>query len=98
MKDIYSIIKAPVITEKTTMLSGAGKKARVAFWVEPSANKSDIKEAVEKIFSVKVIGVNTHKVPGKVRRMGKTAGKTSTRKKAYVTLREGDKIGLFEGA
>ncbi|MBI5559980.1 MAG: 50S ribosomal protein L23 [Deltaproteobacteria bacterium] len=96
MKDVYSIIKAPVVTEKATMLSGV--KNLVTFWVEPSANKRDIKEAVENIFNVKVTGVNTEKLPGKIKRMGKTAGKTSVRKKAYITLRQGDKIGIFEGA
>ncbi|MBI5598509.1 MAG: 50S ribosomal protein L23 [Deltaproteobacteria bacterium] len=96
MKDIYSIIKSPVITEKATMLMAAAN--RVAFWVDPAANKQDIKTAVEKIFSVKVVGVNTHRVPGKTRRMGRFEGKTCrVKKKAYITLKEGDKIGIFEG-
>jgi len=95
MKDIYSIIKAPIITEKATLLSTDGN--RFAFWVDRKANKGQIKEAVEKVFGVKVTGVNTQRVPGKMRRMGKSAGKTPTRKKAYVTLKEGDRIQLFEG-
>lgn len=94
MKDIYSIIKAPVITEKSTVKAAEGK---AIFWVDLDANKSDIKEAVEKIFNVKVLDVNTQRVPGKMKRMGKFVGQKSTRKKAYVTLKEGDKIELFEG-
>lgn len=95
MKDYYSIIKAPVITEKSTAKAAEGNT--VVFWVDLEANKGDIKEAVEKIFNVKVTDVNTNRVPGKVKRMGKYAGRRPTRKKAYVTLKEGDKIALFEG-
>lgn len=94
MKDIYSVIKAPVITEKSTMKASEGQ---AIFWVDLDANKNDIKQAVEKIFNVKVTGVNTQRVPGKIKRMGKYSGQKPTRKKAYVTLKEGDKIELFEG-
>jgi large subunit ribosomal protein L23 len=95
MKDAYSVIKSPVITEKSMAKTAEGNK--VVFWVEPSANKKDIKEAVEKAFNVKVITVNTHRVPGKIKRLGKFAGKRPTRKKAYITLKEGDRIEMFEG-
>lgn len=95
MKNHYSVIKSPVITEKSTALNATASK--VAFWVDLAANKKDIKEAVEAIFSVKVLSVNTERIPGKVKRMGKFAGRTSTRKRAYVSLKEGDKIQLFEG-
>lgn len=95
MKNYYSIIKAPVITEKSTAQTAIANK--VVFWVDLDAGKKDIKDAVEKVFNVKVLDVNTQRVPGKVKRMGKFAGKTSTRKKAYITLREGDKIEIFEG-
>lgn len=95
MKNHYSVIKSPVITEKSTALNATAGK--VAFWVDLAANKKDIKEAVEAIFSVKVLSVNTERIPGKVKRMGKFAGRTSTRKRAYVSLKEGDKIQLFEG-
>lgn len=95
MKDFYSIIKSPVITEKSTQKTATENK--VTFWVDLNANKKDIKEAVEKAFNVKVIAVNTGRVPGKIKRMGRFAGRTSTRKKAYVMLKEGDKIELFEG-
>ncbi len=90
----YSIIKSPVITEKSTAQSAEGK---VIFWVEATANKKEIKTAVEQAFNVKVTDVNTHRVPGKIKRMGKYAGRRPTRKKAYITIREGDKIEIFEG-
>ncbi len=95
MKDAYSVIKSPVITEKSMAKTAEGNK--VVFWVDPSANKKDIKEAVEKAFNVKVITVNTHRMPGKIKRLGKFSGKRPTRKKAYITLKEGDKIEMFEG-
>lgn len=95
MKNHHSILKSPVITEKSTMLTASGGK--VVFWVDTDANKKDVKEAVEKVFNVKVIGVNTERVAGKIKRMGKFAGRKPTRKKAYVTLRQGDKIEIFEG-
>lgn len=94
MRNIYAVIKGPVITEKSTLKTAENK---VTFWVDVEANKKDIKTAVEKIFNVKVLGVNTERLPGKVKRLGKYAGQRPTRKKAYVSLREGDKIELFEG-
>ncbi len=94
MKDVYQTIKSPVITEKSTLRNAEGK---VVFWVDLLANKKDIKEAVQKIFNVTVLGVNTQRVPGKIKRMGKYAGRKPTRKKAYITLKEGDKIEIFEG-
>lgn len=95
MKDIYSIVKSPVITEKATAQRTTDNK--VAFWVALDANKDEIRAAVEKLFKVKVVKVNTERTPGKYKRVGKYEGSTSTRKKAYVTLKEGDKIQLFEG-
>ena len=95
MKNSYSIIKAPLITEKSMAKSAEGNK--VVFWVDPVANKKDIKEAIETAFNVKVISVNTNRVPGKFKRVGKFSGQRPTRKKAYVTLAEGDKIEMFEG-
>jgi large subunit ribosomal protein L23 len=94
MKNHFEIIKAPVITEKSTAASAEGK---VVFWVELTATKQEIKEAVEKVFNVKVLGVNTERVAGKMKRMGKYQGQRPTRKKAYLKLREGDKIEIFEG-
>lgn len=98
MSDIYSVIKGPVITEKSAMM-GTEKQSKVVFWVDLKANKFDIKRAVEALFNVKVDKINTNRVPGKVKRMGRYAGRTSTRKKAYITLKEGENIeGLFGGA
>jgi len=94
MKNHYDVIKAPVITEKSTAANAQGK---VVFWVELTATKQDIKEAVEKVFNVKVLAINTERVAGKMKRMGKFQGQRPTRKKAYLTLREGDKIEIFEG-
>lgn len=97
MKEIYQILKEPVITEKST--AQRAESNTVAFWVDLKVNKNDIKEAVEKIFNVKVLDVNTMRVPGKTKRSGRLSkmSKGSTRKKAYITLKEGDKIPLFEG-
>ena len=93
--DHYNILKKPLITEKTTQMLEVGNW--VAFQVHPDANKIQIKEAVEKVFSVKVVKVNTLVVPGKYRRFGKTVGHTKSWKKAMLRLKVGDKIELFEG-
>ncbi len=95
MKDVYKVIKSPVVTEKSTGLGLVGNK--FAFWVDLKAGKGDIKEAVQKVFGVTVIGVQTMRVPGKNKRLGKTSGRTPVRKKAYVTLKEGDKIEALSG-
>jgi large subunit ribosomal protein L23 len=95
MSDVYTVLKGPVITEKSAML-GTDTKSTVAFWVDLKASKPEIKRAIEGLFKVKVDSINTNRMPGKVKRMGKHAGRTSTRKKAYVTLKEGESIeGLF---
>ncbi len=95
MKSYHAVIKSPVITEKSTAKLAEANQA--VFWVDPNANKTEIKEAVEKIFNVTVLSVNTQKVPGKIKRMGRYSGRRPTRKKAYVSLKEGDKIEIFEG-
>ncbi len=95
MSDLYGILKGPVITEKSAML-GTDKMSTVAFWVDLKATKPDIKRAIEGLFKVKVENINTNRMPGKVKRMGKHSSRTSTRKKAYITLKEGESIeGLF---
>ena len=91
----YSIIKSPVVTEKS--MTRLSENNQVVLWVDVNANKTQIKVAVEEAFEVKVEAVNTQKVPGKVKRMGRHAGRTPVRKKAYVTLKEGEKIEMFEG-
>ncbi|MBE9527797.1 MAG: 50S ribosomal protein L23 [Proteobacteria bacterium] len=91
----YSIIKSPVVTEKS--MTRLSENNQVVLWVDVRANKTQIKVAVQEAFEVKVEAVNTQKVPGKVKRMGRHAGRTPVRKKAYVTLKEGEKIEMFEG-
>ena len=90
----HQILVRPIITEKNTALNEVGK---YCFEVLQTANKIEIKRAVEDVFSVSVTGVNIIKVPGKMRRMGKTSGMTRTWKKAVVTLAEGERIDLFQG-
>ena len=91
MKDPYSIVKYPVITEKGTQL---GPQNKYLFSVDIKANKPEIKKAIEEIYKVKVIGVNTMKVRGKKRRVRFQEGKTPDWKKAIVTLAEGQRIEL----
>jgi len=85
----YRILQKPVITEKTTMLSGSGK---YVFHVHPDSNKSEISKAVESAFKVNVEAVNVVKVSGKKRRYGRTQGHTKAWKKAIVTLQPGERI------
>jgi large subunit ribosomal protein L23 len=90
----HQIIVRPLITEKNTNLMTLGK---YCFEVDRSANKTQIKDAVEEIFSVTVLKVHTLNVRGKQRRRGTHYGYTADWKKAIVTLAEGDRIELFEG-
>jgi large subunit ribosomal protein L23 len=87
MKNIYSVLQGPCLTEKAALLQeGNGK---VLFKVHPKANKIEVKKAVELMFNVKVKDVQTARIHGKKKRVGKTIGFTSDWKKAYVTLSEG---------
>ncbi|MDH7600831.1 MAG: 50S ribosomal protein L23 [Armatimonadota bacterium] len=95
MKDAYSIIKRPLITEKSMNLTAQGK---YAFEVDPDANKIEIARAVEEIFGVEVVKVNTINVKPKRKRLGRFEGTTGGMKKAYVTLKPGQRIQIFEGA
>ena len=90
MSSIYNIIKRPVITEKGLTLKENDRT--LCFEVADSASKQQIQEAVEQLFKVKVQAVRTMVVPGKMRRRGKYMGYRSDWKKAYVTLREGEKM------
>ena len=91
---LYEVLRRPLITEKNARLQAESK---YAFEVAEEANKSQIKQAVEKAFKVKVTAVNVMTVPGKTRRVGRREVLTQSRKKAIVTLKPGDKIELFEG-
>ena len=94
--DYTQVLLKPIISEKATLLRDEVNK--VAFYVNPRANKIEIQQAVEKAFKVKVINVNVvnRKVEAKMRH-GRAIGKISGYKKAYVTLVAGEKIDFFEG-
>jgi large subunit ribosomal protein L23 len=93
MKPLYEIIRKPLITEKANMLSEAANI--VAFEVSRTANKIEIKRAIEHAFNVKVKTVNTMLNRGKVKRVGHNFGQRSNWKKAYVTLEEGHSIDFY---
>lgn len=93
--DAFHIIKKPLVTEKSTALQEDGNW--LAFQVHPDANKIEIKAAVEKIFNVTVLQVNTLNVQGKTKRFGKNVGVSKGWKKAMLRLKDGDKIEMFEG-
>lgn len=95
MKPHHQLITGPIITEKTHMLKGAGNK--VSFRVNVNANKIEIRKAIEEMFKVKVLQVNTITVKGKQKRVGRTEGKRADWKKAIVTLAPGEKIPGLEG-
>ena len=94
--NIHDVIRGPLITEKSTSLKDA--KGTICFAVARAANKTEIRGAVEKLFGVKVASVRTAQVKGKLKRYGRFEGKRPDWKKAFVTLREGEKmIEFFEG-
>ena len=93
----HDIIISPAITEKGTVVSETSNQ--VVFRVRPDASKGAIRDAVEELFKVHVIKVRTLKLMGKTRRMGRSIGKRSDWKKAYVRLKDGEKLPEFlEGA
>jgi large subunit ribosomal protein L23 len=96
MKNIYSVLKKPLFTEKGAMIKEAHNKVLVE--VDGDANKMDIKRAIEEIFKVKVEKVATIKAHGKWKRYGKSIGKRPDRKKAVITLKQGEKLDFVEGA
>ena len=95
MAHITDVLKKPVLTEKTLLLQQTENK--YTFDVELTATKPEIKDAVEKMFNVKVERVNVMNVAAKTKRLGKYVGKTNRRRKAIVTLKEGYSIDLFGG-
>jgi len=90
------VLKAPVITEKSTLLKE--NRQTLAFKVLRDANKIEIRDAVENIFRVKVADVRTANFHGKKKRQGKYSGRRSDWKKAYVTLKKGEKMIEFSEA
>ena len=91
MNKKYDIIYAPIITEKTASLANENK---YAFKVSPKANKTEIKDAIEKLFNVKVKEIRTINVHPRKRRVGRYTGLTNRKKKAIVTLEQGQTINL----
>ncbi|MCJ7580355.1 MAG: 50S ribosomal protein L23 [Candidatus Aminicenantes bacterium] len=95
MKDPYKIILKPVITEKSTLMKERNRE--ICLEVAPRANKIEIKEAAEQLFNVKIERVRVMKQRGKMRRVGKSQGRTKDWKKAYLKIKDGEKmIEYFE--
>jgi large subunit ribosomal protein L23 len=108
MRDAQSVIKRPLLTEKSARLRETGGAAQahaegdayaqqVVFEVARDSNKIDIRRAVETLFKVAVTDVRTLIVRGKTKRVGKYSGRRPAWKKAFVTLKRGDNIEFFEG-
>lgn len=92
MKSPYDIILSTIVTERSTTQSEDAKHPRYTFVVAKDANKQEIKSAVERIFHVKVMAVNTLNVRGKLKRLRFNRGMQPSWKKAVVTIREGERI------
>ncbi len=88
--NLYEIINRPIITEKG--LAAKDEQRTLCFAVNPKANKTEIKEAVQQLFQVKVESVRTAKFDGKMRRRGRAVGYAPSWKKAYVKLKAGEKM------
>jgi large subunit ribosomal protein L23 len=96
MATLHRTVVRPIVTERTSASYQA--RGEYVFEVAPDASKPAIRQAIESLFGVKVTGVWTMNVRGKSRRVGRgAAGRRPNWKKAIVTLREGDKIEIFEG-
>jgi len=93
-KDMHSVLRRPMVTEKTTIQKEDDNQ--VVFRVRLDANKIQIREAVERLLEVKVTSVNTSIVRGKIKRMGRKFGKRPNWKKAVVTLAPGEDVEFFE--
>ncbi len=92
--DVHEVLERPIITEKSNDQMALGK---YTFRVALHATKPEIKRAVEEIFKVQVVSVQTMRVRGKLRRQGRTYGYRSDWKKAIVQLKDGQSIQIFEG-
>ena len=92
-RELLDIVKYPILTEKTIRLI---EQNQYSFAVDPKADKSFVKAAVEQLFGVKVVSVNTSLLPLKKRRVGKYIGKKARYKRAIVKLESEDSISLFE--
>lgn len=96
MRNLHTIIKKPLFTEKGAKLKEGENKVLVE--VEREANKLDIKMAIEEIFKVKVEKVATVTTRGKWKKYGRSVGKRPDRKKAIITIKKGEKLDFIEGA
>lgn len=94
--EMHRVLVQPLLTEKITGLRE--KTNTVGFVVHPEANRVQVKQAVETLLKVKVVKVNLMNVRGKVKRLGRFSGKRSDWKKAFVTLKEGEKLEMYESA
>jgi len=94
--DAHAVLVQPLLTEKITGLRE--RTNTVGFIVHPDANRVQIKRAVEALLKVKVDKVNVMNVRGKIKRLGRFSGKRSDWKKAFVTLKKGEKLELYESA
>lgn len=94
MRTAHELVQQAIISEKGTILRD--EENRYIFKVHPSANKIEIKKAIETAFSVKVLDVKTMNMKGKTKRLGRFEGKRASWKKAIVRLKEGDSIDIFE--
>jgi large subunit ribosomal protein L23 len=95
MASLDNILLRPVLTEKTAGIMNDDDVTRLVFRVKKGATKTQIREAVESTFGVKVASVNTLRMPGKPKRFGRFQGRRSGFKKAIITLREGESFDLF---
>ncbi len=95
MKNLYTLIKKPLFTEKGANLKETDNKILVE--VARDANKIEIKKAIEEIFKVKVDKIATINAQGKWKKFGKSVGKRPDRKKALITLKKGEKLDFIEG-
>jgi large subunit ribosomal protein L23 len=94
--NVHAVLVQPLLTEKLTGLRE--KTNTVGFIVHPNANRVQIKQAVEALLKVKVEKVNVMNVRGKTKRLGRFSGRRSDWKKAFVTLKEGEKLEMYESA
>jgi len=92
-RDVLSLVKYPILTEKTIRLI---EQNQYSFAIDPRATKVELKQAIENLFDVKVISVNTSLLPLRKRRVGKFIGKKARYKRAIVKLAPEDSISLFE--
>lgn len=95
MAALESIIIKPLITEKVSLITENNNS--YGFKVNVKSNKNQIKQAIEKLYDVKVLKINTSVVPGKIKRRGRAIAKTAKWKKALVQIEAGQKIELFKG-